>query len=138
MRPFTLSTPEFLPAEDAGVAQSSCTQSEAAAVTACSPQCPAPSPDHCGGQASSALPSARRERVPWRSVGAGVTALGTPAGIGVLHPMLGEAIAIIEVVVVLAIIGTALFGSPALSERAFRLLRWIGNRPEPPGPAPRS
>ena len=58
-------------------------------------------------------------------------------GIGVLHPMLGEAIAVIEVVVVLAIIGTALFGSPALSERAFRLLRWSGNRPEPPGPAPR-
>ena len=28
-----------------------------------------------------------------------------------------------------SIIGTALFGSPALSERAFRLLRWIRNRP---------
>ncbi len=72
--------------------------------------------------------------MPRRSVGAGVTALGTPAGIGVLHPMLGEAIAVIKVVVVLAIIGTALFGSPALSERAFRLLRWSGNRPEPPEP----
>lgn len=83
-------------------------------------------------------PSPRRERVPWRSVGAGATALGTPVGIGVLHPVLGEAIAIIEMVVVLAIIGTALFGSTALSERAFRLLRWSGNRPEPPGPAPRS
>jgi hypothetical protein len=52
--------------------------------------------------------------------------------------MLGEAIAVVEVVVVLAIIGTVLFGSLARSERAFRLLRWIGNRPEPPGPAPRS
>jgi hypothetical protein len=83
---------------------------------------------------AAAPPPARRERVPWRSVGAGVTALGTPAGIWVLHPMLGEVIAIIEVAVVLAIIGTALFGSPALVERAFRLLRWIGNRPEPPGP----
>ncbi len=83
---------------------------------------------------ASALPPAGRERMPWRSVGAGVTAFGTPVGIGVLHPMLGEAIAVIEVVVVLAIIGTALFGSPALSERAFRLLRWIGNRPEPSGP----
>ena len=29
-----------------------------------------------------------------------------------------------------------LFRSPALSERAFRLLRWIGNRPEPQAPAP--
>jgi len=52
--------------------------------------------------------------------------------------VVGEVIAIVEVVVVLAIIGTILFGSLALSERAFRLLRWIGNRPEPPGPAPRS
>jgi hypothetical protein len=96
-----------------------------------------PAPDHGGGQASSAPPQARRERVPWRSVGAGLAALGTPVGIGVLHPMLGEAIAVIEVMVVLAIISTALFGSSALSERAFRLLRWSGNRPEPSGPAPR-
>jgi hypothetical protein len=26
------------------------------------------------------------------------------------------------------------FGSQAVSERAFRLLRWFGNRPEPPAP----
>jgi len=32
--------------------------------------------------------------------------------------------------VVLTIIATALFGSQALSERAFRLLRWFGNRPQ--------
>jgi hypothetical protein len=37
-------------------------------------------------------------------------------------------------VVMLTIIGTALFGNSALSERAFRLLRWLGNRAEPPGP----
>ena len=75
-----------------------------------------------------------RERVPWRSAAASVTALGTPAGIGVLHPMLGEIVAIIELVVALTIIGTALFGSPDLSDRTFRLLRWIGNRPEPSAP----
>ena len=46
--------------------------------------------------------------------------------------MAGEVIAFIEVAVMLTIIGTALFGSSALSERAFRLLRWIANRPEPP------
>ena len=50
-------------------------------------------------------------------------------------PMRGELIAAIEVAVMLTIIGTALFGSHALSERAFRLLRWLVNRPEPPGPA---
>jgi hypothetical protein len=77
-----------------------------------------------------------RERVPWRSVAASVTAVGTPAGIGVLHPMLGDIVAIIELAVALTVIGTALFGSPDLSDRAFRLLRWIGNRPEPPAPEP--
>ena len=94
------------------------------------PQSAAPSPDYGGGQAA---PMAR-ERVPWRSAAASVTALGTPAGICVLHPMLGEIVAIIELVVALTIIGTALFGSPDLSDRTFRLLRWIGNRPEPSAP----
>jgi hypothetical protein len=41
---------------------------------------------------------------------------------------------VIELAAALTIIGTALFGSQALSERGFRLLRWIANRPEPPGP----
>lgn len=50
--------------------------------------------------------------------------------------MLGEIIAAVEAAVGLAIILTALFGSQALSERAFRLLRWLGNRPEPPSPMP--
>ncbi len=72
--------------------------------------------------------------VPWRPVSTTVASLGAPVGIGVLHPMLGEAIAVIEVVVVLTIIATALFGSRVLSDRAFRLLRWAGNRPEPPAP----
>jgi hypothetical protein len=75
-------------------------------------------------------------RVPWRPVGAATASLGAPVGIGMLHPMLGEVIAVIEVVVVLTIIATALFGSQALSERAFRLLRWFGDRPEPPMPSP--
>ena len=37
-----------------------------------------------------------------------------------------------EVVVALTVIAVALFGSKTLSERAFRLLRWFGNRAEPP------
>lgn len=106
-------------------------------MTPPSPQNAAPSPDYGDRQATTvrAAPLVR-EQVPWRSVAASVTALGTPAGIGVLHPMLGEIVAITELVVALTIIGTALFGSTALSDRAFRLLRWIGNRPEPPAPAP--
>lgn len=90
-------------------------------------------PDDGGGQVGSA--PARHDRLSWRSAGAGAASLATPVGIGVLHPLLGEVIAIIEVAVVLTILGTALFGSPALSERAFRLLRWLRNRPEPQAPA---
>lgn len=48
--------------------------------------------------------------------------------------MLGEMMMVVEFVVILTVLGTALFGSQTLSERAFRLLRWLGNRPEPPGP----
>jgi hypothetical protein len=39
---------------------------------------------------------------------------------------------VVEAVVALTIIGAALFETQTLSERAFRFLRWIGNRPEPP------
>jgi hypothetical protein len=73
-------------------------------------------------------------RAPWRALGVAAVSLGSPVGIGVLHPRLGEVIAVIEVVVALTIVATALFGSKTLSERAFRLLRWLGNRPEPPTP----
>jgi hypothetical protein len=73
-------------------------------------------------------------RVPWRSVGTGVVSIGTPLGAAVLHPLLGEVMTAVELVVILTVLGTALFGSQTLSERAFRLLRWLGNRPEPPGP----
>ena len=73
-------------------------------------------------------------RVPWRPLTAAAS-LGTPAGIGMLHPVLGEVIAVVEIAVVLTIIATALFGSRTLSERAFRLMRWFGNRPEPRAPA---
>ena len=60
--------------------------------------------------------------------------LGTPLGIGIFDPTLGELIACIEIVVALTVIAVALFGSQALSERAFRLLRWLSNRAEPPAP----
>lgn len=75
-----------------------------------------------------------RERVPWRPAVTGATTVGTPVGIGMLHPLLGEVIAITEIVVAITVIAVALFGSQALSERAFRLLRWFGNRSEPAAP----
>jgi hypothetical protein len=70
----------------------------------------------------------------WRPVAAGVTALGAPVVVWVLHPVLGAIAASAELAVALTIVVTALFGSPDLSDRAFRLLRWVGNRAEPPGP----
>lgn len=68
----------------------------------------------------------------WRPAVIGTLSLGVPISAGMLHPVLGDLVATIEVMIVLTVIGTALFGSVALSERAFRLLRWIRNRPEPP------
>jgi hypothetical protein len=50
-------------------------------------------------------------------------------------PLPGEIAAAVELLAMFTIIGTALFGSQALSDRAFRLLRWIRNRPEPPASA---
>jgi hypothetical protein len=69
-----------------------------------------------------------------RPVVATLAAAGVPVAGGALHPILGEIVLLVELVVVLTLVGTALFGSLDLSERAFRLLRWIGNRPEPPAP----
>jgi len=80
-------------------------------------------------------PTAIPGRVPWRSIGTGAVSIGTPFGVAILHPLLGEAMAVVELIVILTVLGTALFGSQTLSERAFRLLRWLGNRPEPPGPS---
>ena len=72
--------------------------------------------------------------MPWRTVAAILTSVGSQVGIGVDDPLLGQAAIIVELAAALAIIGVALFGSQALSERAFRLLRWIANRPEPLAP----
>ena len=93
-------------------------------------QPPAPGP----GQPVPAGPVRTRPGVPWRTAGIGLTWLGPPVGAGVSDPRLGLAMIVIELAVVLTIIGTALYGSQSLSERAFRLLRWLADRPEPTGP----
>lgn len=76
-------------------------------------------------------------RVPWRAAGIGLTSLGAPIGIGAANHLLGSTALALELTAALTIIGTALFGSQVTSERAFRILRWIANRPEPPAPAAR-
>lgn len=77
---------------------------------------------------------AERKLIPWKPIGAAVTSIGAPAGIGLLHPALGAAVFLTELAVSLIILGTALFGAKEYSERAFRMLRWIANRPEPAAP----
>jgi hypothetical protein len=103
-----------------------------AAEMACSPGSPVPFP--APGSTLTGFTTLKGEAVPWQTVGIGIASLGTPSVSWMLCPILGVVIAVIEVAAMLTIIGTALFGSPALSERAFRLLRWLFNRPEPPAP----
>jgi hypothetical protein len=81
----------------------------------------------------SGVPQSRRGW-DWQLLAVGTGSLVPPIGLGILHPVAGEAFAGAELTVLFVIIGTALFGSRVLSERAFRLLRWFGNRPEPPEP----
>ncbi|WP_327048740.1 hypothetical protein OG320_13155 [Microbispora sp. NBC_01189] len=60
------------------------------------------------------------------------TAVATaPAAVWVVHPVLSAVIAGLGAAAGLAVVVTALFGSDRFSERAFRLLRWIADRPEP-------
>lgn len=98
---------------------------------------------NCLDRTPSSAPGAGRQaavlqdkggRAPWRTAGAGLASLGPPIGIGMADPLLGQIAVATELAIALTVIGTALFGSQARSERAFRLLRWIGNRTEPPVP----
>jgi hypothetical protein len=47
-------------------------------------------------------------------------------------PGLAAVFALVEVGLGLVVVGTALFGSETASERAFRLLRWVADRPPSP------
>jgi hypothetical protein len=73
--------------------------------------------------------------IPCWLVGARVTSTGVPVAVGVMHPLLGGMVALVVVFVALVVVATALFGSGELSRRAFRLMRWIRNRPEPRNPS---
>jgi hypothetical protein len=73
-------------------------------------------------------------RLPWRALGLSSSAIGGIAAAYYLHPIVGLAIVICETGVAMVTIATALFGSATTSDRAFRLLRWLTNRPEPGAP----
>lgn len=65
--------------------------------------------------------------VPTRTVSDrlfGVGAVGVPVGAWLIWPAFGMVITSAEIIVVLAVVFTALYGSDRHSARAFRLLRW--------------
>ena len=70
-----------------------------------------------------------------RPLGLGAGAIGAPAAMSFVDPRLAEILTTCELSTFLAIVAVALFGTPTLSERAFRLLRWLANRPEHVAPS---
>lgn len=110
------------------------------AVTGQSPAGPAgPSPVHGPYHEPNPL-QARRPPVPWRVLGTGAGVLGGEGLIACSRPALSELLAAADVAVPvitgLVLVAAILRGSDETCERVFRLLRWIANRPEPPGPPP--
>jgi hypothetical protein len=93
-----------------------------------------PDHDHQGARSEDGRGIQPRKLLPWRPIGAVVTSIGAPTGIGLLHPALGAAVFLVELALSVMILSTALFGAREYSERAFRLLRWIADRPEPEAP----
>ena len=73
-------------------------------------------------------------QAPWRSLGIGIGAVGAPAATSCLHPVLGLSIFAAQAITLMIIFGSALFGKKTVSDRAFRLLRWLAARPEPTAP----
>jgi hypothetical protein len=99
----------------------------------------------CGmaGRAAPAGKPARRGagRLPWRALGVCSPAVGGIAAAYDPHPLAGlviviggVAVAVTVIATAVTVMATALFGSATTSDRAFRLLRWSANRPEPEMP----
>jgi hypothetical protein len=74
-------------------------------------------------------------QLPWRALGLGTSTVGGATAVYCSYPLVGVAIVICAIVVAVIVIATALYGSPVTSGRAFRLLRWLANRPEPDAPS---
>jgi hypothetical protein len=74
----------------------------------------------------------------WVKLGTGLAVVGAQITESVLHPTaalaLGIADAAIPLIVGLILFTTIVWGRSETVERAFRLLRWIANRPEPGAP----
>jgi hypothetical protein len=79
----------------------------------------------------------RLRRPPQWLLGAGGGLVGE-AALGYHHPTLEMILIIgdlsVPTLLTLIFVAVVLFGSETKEERAFRLLRWIADKPEPPGP----
>jgi hypothetical protein len=82
-----------------------------------------------GSVTSYAKPSLTIVRGHMLGVGAGAFAM--PLAAWLAWPVFGLAVVGTEIIVAVAVVFTALYGSDLYSSRAFRLLRWSANRPEP-------
>jgi hypothetical protein len=94
-----------------------------------------------GGTEHDAL-GIRQRRVTgsaWWKLGAGACALGADGAVSYMHPWVGVVLAVTDTVVpaiiVLGLVATIVWGGDAKCDRVFRLLRWIGDRPEQPEPS---
>ena len=68
------------------------------------------------------------------SFGLATTVVAVPTGAFLASPTVAAVLASAEVALLLTVLLTAVFGPTASSERAFRLLRWMTGRAEPPQP----
>ncbi|MFI7538527.1 hypothetical protein [Streptosporangium sp. NPDC049376] len=66
------------------------------------------------------------ETHPGRRAAAVLAVAGVPAAVWAPQPIFG-----LPSLIAVTVVAVALFGSDRLSERAFRLLRWAADRPEP-------
>jgi hypothetical protein len=91
-----------------------------------------------GRSAESANPTSQLSHMQasWGSRWIGVGAIGAPIAASCLHPLIGLILIALQVAMIMTIFGAALFGTPTISARAFRLLRWLAGRSEPACPAP--
>lgn len=65
------------------------------------------------------------------SFGLATTILAVPTGVALINPALAAILASAELTLLLTVLLTAVFAPDPISERAFRLLRWMTGRPEP-------
>jgi hypothetical protein len=76
--------------------------------------------------------------MPWRALVVGAGILGGESAAVFARPALGEVLVAVDVigplVIALILLAAILRGSDRTVERAFRLLRWAVNRPEPAAP----